>query len=179
MTVTATWFGLDQALPGEPLFWLAIGASVVGGIRVWWFFVRRRRRRIRSLDDLLALTPAQFEEAVAHIFRRLGYRSVERTGKPGDLAADIQCTDRAGRHVVVQCKRYAPANRVGSPDIQTFIGMANVHHKAEIGVFVTTSGFTEPARDLAREHDIILYDGQELSLLLGKMRLSNKWKHVA
>ncbi len=172
-------FGVDQALPGEPLFWLAVGAAVVVGVRVWWFFVRRRRRRIRSLDDLLALTPAQFEEAVAHLLRRLGYRSVERTGKSGDLAADIQCTDRAGRHIVVQCKRYAPANRVGSPDMQTFIGMANVHHKAELGIFVTTSGFTKPARDLASEHDIVLYDGEELSRLLGKVRLSSKWRHVA
>ena len=158
---------------------MLLGAVLLIGLRLWWLVARRRRRRIRCLDDLLALTPAQFEEAVAALFRRIGFKSVERTGKSGDLAADIQCTDRAGRHIVVQCKRYAPANRVGSPDIQTFIGMANVHHKAELGIFVTTSGFTEPARDLASEHDIILYDGEELTRLLGKVRLSNEWRHVA
>ena len=159
-----------------PLVLYAILLAVA--IRLLWRFVRRRRRRIRRLEDLLALSPAQFEEAIAALFRRMGYRSVERTGKAGDLAADIQCTDKAGRNLVVQCKRYAPGNRVGSRDIQTFIGMATVHHRAEQGIFVTTSAFTEPARDLAEEHSLILYDGEDLGRLLSKVRISNIWRDV-
>ncbi|MCH7489586.1 MAG: restriction endonuclease [Gemmatimonadetes bacterium] len=160
-----------------PLVLYAILLAVA--VRLVWWFVRRGRRRIRHLEDLLALTPAQFEEAIAALFRRMGYRSVERTGKAGDLAADIRCTDKAGRSLVVQCKRYAPENRVGSRDIQTFIGMATVHHKAEQGIFVTTSTFTEPARDLAEEHSLILYDGEDLGRLLRKVRISNIWRDVA
>ncbi len=158
---------------------LLYGAVLVVAIRLLFWLAARRRRRIRRLEDLLALTPAQFEEAIAALFRRMGYRSVERTGKAGDLAADIHCTDKAGRSMVVQCKRYAPGNRVGSRDIQTFIGMATVHHKAEQGIFVTTSAFTEPARDLAEEHDLLLYDGEDLDRLLTRVRISNVWRDVA
>jgi restriction system protein len=52
----------------------------------------------------------------------------------------------------VQCKRYAPDNLVGSPVIQSFIGMVKIHHKADLGIFVTTSGYTLPAMNLAKEH---------------------------
>ena len=54
--------------------------------------------------------------------------------------------------MVVQCKRYAPDNLVGSPVIQSFIGMVKIHHKADLGIFVTTSGYTLPAMNLAKEH---------------------------
>jgi hypothetical protein len=31
----------------------------------------------------------------------------------------------------VQCKRYTPGNHIGSRTMQTLIGMASVHHKAD------------------------------------------------
>ena len=100
-------------MPPETFPLLFYGAALVVAIRLLFWLASRRRRRIRRLEDLLALTPAQFEEAIAALFRRMGYRSVERTGKAGDLAADIHCTDKAGRNLVVQCKRYAQRHRIG------------------------------------------------------------------
>lgn len=69
--------------------------------------VAERARRIpwQELDDLLALTPAAFEEAVAAIYREYGFRRVVRTGRPGDLAADITCRDARGRLVVTAWDR--------------------------------------------------------------------------
>jgi restriction system protein len=81
-----------------------------------------------------------------------GYRKVQVHGGAGDLAADLTCLAPDGRSVVVQCKRYAPDNLVGSPVIQSFIGMVKIHHKADLGIFVTTSGYTLPAMNLAKEH---------------------------
>jgi hypothetical protein len=81
----------------------------------------------------------------ASLLRAQGYRQVRVVGGPGDLQADIIARDAQGRRVVAQCKQYAPANRIGSPMIQTFIGMVHVHHKAQIGIFVTTSSYTDAA----------------------------------
>jgi restriction endonuclease Mrr len=53
--------------------------------------------------------------------------------------------------------------------MQLFIGMVYVHHKAEHGIYVTTSRFTDPAAALAREHDIMLIDGTELTRLMADL----------
>lgn len=140
---------------------LALGARVrYGGVR---------RFSVTQFNELLALTPTEFERAVAHLLQDLGYREVRHAGGPGDLAADITCRDAKGRSVVIQCKRYAPGARVGSRDIQAFIGMLSVHHQADRGIFVTTSEFTPPATKLARQHDVELIDATRLKeLVAGK-----------
>lgn len=144
---------------------LAIGLVAFG----WLHFHRRKRLRVKTLGDLLTLSPTQFEQAIADLLHDLGYRHVQRVGKAGDLAADICCRDKDGRSVVVQCKRYAPGYRIGSPEIQTFIGMITVHHGADRGIFVTTSAYTQPAMQLASRHGITLIDGTELTRLIGKV----------
>jgi HJR/Mrr/RecB family endonuclease len=144
--------------------------AVVAALLVygWVLYRKRRRLRVKAFNQLLALTPSQFELAVADLLHDLGYRSVKRVGRSGDLAADISCKDKKGRSVVVQCKRHAPGIRVGSRDVQAFIGMVKVHHQVDSGIFVTTSEFTAPASELARQHDIMLIDGGRLAELVEK-----------
>lgn len=145
---------------------LMLGTAGVAAAALW---IRHRltvraRRRLRSLGDLLALTPSQFEAAVADLLVRSDYRKAEVCGGPADLGADIFCQDRRGRLVVVQCKRHAPGVAVGSGEIQRFMGTVT-HHQADRGLFVTTSRFTKPAADLAGQHGIELLDGTDLSRL--------------
>jgi hypothetical protein len=113
------------------------------------------------LDHLLALSPIEFERAVARLLPYLGCSNPQQTGKAGDLGADIVCTDEHGGLVVVQCKRYAPGNNVTSPNIQQFFGML-VHHGARRGIYVMTSAFTRSAAELAAARDIRTVDGVEL-----------------
>ena len=126
----------------------------------------KRRVRIRTLDQLLAMSPARFEQAIASLFREHGYRRVRTVGRSGDLAVDIECRDAEGRPLMIQCKRYAPGRKVGSRDVQTFVGMIFMHHRADRGIFVTTSSFTKPAVGLARDQRIELIDGTRLATLL-------------
>jgi restriction system protein len=133
---------------------------------MWLRWRGRRRARVRRFETLLALSPRGFEEEVGRLLADLGYHDVRRVGGPGDLGADLVCRDRHRKHVVVQCKRYAPGRRVGSADVQAFIGMITVHHKADRGIFVTTAGFTAPALELARQHEIELFDGARLAALV-------------
>jgi len=119
---------------------------------------------------MLAMTPTQFEELTGKALEAMGYQEMKVSGGAGDLAADLHGKDHQGRSVIVQCKRYAPGNRVGSPALQQFIGIKAIHHKADRGIYVTTADYSQQAIDLATEYDIVLIDGDDLvkitSLLL-------------
>lgn len=151
----------------------AVAAGGGIGLWVWWRLQRRERylARVRTLNDLLLLTPTQFELAVGELLRAWGYRDVRHTGGGGDLAADLICRTPDGqRLVVVQCKRYTPGKLIGSPDVQKFIGMMAVHHRAQMGIFVTTSGYTQPALALARGHPLRMIDGNQLVTFLHQVQ---------
>jgi hypothetical protein len=138
-------------------------------------FTPHRPREV-SLDELfevqqfLALSPTGFEIAVGDLLTARGYRNVSLTGGAGDLAVDLTATSPRGRSVAVQCKRYAPQIKIGSPEIQKFIGMTTTHHKVDEAIFVTTSTFTRPAAQLASQHKIELIDGQRLAEMLLELR---------
>lgn len=131
--------------------------------RDWW---RGPKIRVATIGELLMLTPDQFEEAIGTLLGDHGYTKVERVGRTGDLAVDLTARDSQGLSVGVQCKRYAPGARVGSKDIQLFVGMLYRHHQLDRGIYVTTASYTKPASDLARQHGIRLIDGFELARLL-------------
>ncbi len=153
-------------------FLIVFGVAIVGATVLWRASVTGRRRRERTLDGMLALSPSEFESAVARLMRRAGYRDVSVVGGSGDLMADVVARTRQGEHVVVQCKRKAPGQRVGSAEMQKFIGMISVHHGADLGIFVTTSEFTLPAIELADEHGILLIDGDALAdIAAGRRRI--------
>jgi restriction system protein len=155
---------------GRSVLGAAAAGSVTLAVAIWLRVRLHRRLRVRRYESLLALTPRGFEEEIGRLLASLGYSQVQRVGGPGDLGADLICRDRRRKHVVVQCKRYAPGRRVGSADIQAFIGMITVHHQADRGLFVTTSAFTAPALDLARQHGVELFDGERLARLIADRR---------
>ena len=128
----------------------------------------RRRARVKTIDELRSLTPRRFEEAVATLLSDIGYRNVKVTGRSGDRARDISATDLTGSAVTVQCKRYV--SRVGSQDIQLFIGMLQTEYRGSKGIYVTTSEFTAPARELAKDYEVQLWDGNKLADLISRTR---------
>jgi restriction system protein len=157
-----------QALGNTGTTLLVVGlVALLVAFAVWRIIRKRRRRRKQLLDSrdigsLLAITPTEFEHRVALILGANGYRDVKVSGGPGDLAVDITGRDTQGAQVAVQCKQYAHQRKVGTPEVQTFIGMAFAHHGAAKGLYVTTGGYTQGARELAAQHGIQLIDGQEL-----------------
>ncbi|MEX0789357.1 MAG: restriction endonuclease [Actinomycetota bacterium] len=152
-------------LTQNPQVGRSFAGVVAGGLVLSIWAGRRRSRvarmRIRTLGDLLSLTPSGFEEAVAGVLARTSYRKVRVVGKAADLGVDIACFDHRGRPVVVQCKRHAPGIAVGSGEVQRFLGSIT-HAGADRGILVTTSRFSAPAIDLAEQHEIELIDGEEL-----------------
>lgn len=120
-----------------------------------------------TLKEILKYTPTEFEEFCARALNAMGYKDMKRNGGAGDLQADIVGKDSHGRSTIVQCKRYKPGSRIGTPVIQTFIGMKSVHHQADRGIFMTTAEYSAPAIKLAQQHDIVLIDGDDLVKIAG------------
>ena len=121
------------------------------------------------LERILQNSPAFFESLVIRLLSNLGYgRSdtlAEVMGKVGDGGIDgIIHQDKLGLDVVyVQAKRYAPANTVGRPELQAFVGtLAGV--SAHKGVFVTTSRFSPGALEYLKTVNarVITIDGLKL-----------------
>lgn len=163
---------------------LAAGVAYV----VRWTLRRRAGRTMtrraataaatQPTSDPYDLTPYEFEHFCAHLLEQAGWREVEVSGGAGDLGADITGWTPTGEFAVVQAKRYAQGRNVGSPVVQQTIGMAAVHHRACLGMIVTTSGFTRDAVALANQHDqFVLIDGQLLRSAQVLQVLANPMGH--
>ncbi len=153
-----------------PLF--ALGGAVVLAGLVMLFRTRRARHRAaearqRFFDTQVATTDGmtgdQFEDLVARLLARDGHTDVRVIGGSGDLGADVVAVDPAGRHLVVQCKRYAPHRCVSSPDMQKFLGTVWDEHGADLAWYVTTSGFSKPATALAERRGVRLVGRRQLT----------------
>jgi restriction system protein len=90
-------------------------------------------------------------------------------GRSGDGGIDgVIDQDALGLdRVYVQAKRYALDNAVSEPEVRAFSGSLGAA-KANKGVFVTTSYFTQPAINFAERHPsrIVLIDGEQLAALM-------------
>ncbi len=125
------------------------------------------------LSQVKSCSPGFFEKLVVDVLIAMGYGGTrpdaagEVIGKSGDGGIDGTIKeDRLGLDVIyVQAKRWE--NTVQKPHIQQFAG-ALQGQKARKGVFITTSGFSQGAREYARniESSLVLVDGIELAGLM-------------
>ncbi len=130
--------------------------------------------RDELLQRILSNSPAFFEQLIVDLLVAMGYGgshkdAAAQLGRSGDGGVDgIVNEDRLGlERIYVQAKRYAPGSPVGRPDVNGFVGSL-VGLGAAKGVFVTTSTFSQPARDYVKHlsQRVILIDGQELTDLM-------------
>ncbi|MBN8482500.1 MAG: restriction endonuclease [Xanthomonadales bacterium] len=119
------------------------------------------------LDLLGQVSPKYFETVVLDVLHKLGYgasrRDLQRVGGSGDAGIDgVISLDRLGlEKVYVQAKRWQGS--VGRPEIQSFYG-ALAGQRANKGVFITTSTYTQQAVEFARSVErIVLIDGMRLA----------------
>ena len=116
--------------------------------------------------------PGFFEQAVVELLLAMGYGGTTGTGNVTQLSNDggidgVIDQDILGlNRVYIQAKRYADGNVVSRPDLQAFVGALS--GKADSGVFITTSRFSEGAQTYAENVPtrIILIDGKRLTSLM-------------
>ncbi len=132
--------------------------------------------RLQLADEVLAqvktCTPEFFEQLVVDLLVAMGYGgsvedAAQAVGKSGDGGIDGRIKeDRLGFDTVyVQAKRWE--NPVGRPTVQAFAG-ALQGERANKGVLITTSGFTQEARHYVDKltTKIVLIDGDQLAGLM-------------
>lgn len=132
-----------------------------------------------SLNDDLAtdilqkareMSPYKFEQLVLDLLLSMGYGGTNKdmamvtpishdNGVDGIIPEDALGLDK----IYIQAKRYTEGV-VGKPEIQQFVGALN-EQKASKGVFVTTSTFTQGAKESASKatSKIVLIDGMALA----------------
>lgn len=124
------------------------------------------------LQAVMQVTPGFFEQIVIQLLVRMGYGGTLKeagqvVGRSGDGGIDgIIKEDRLGLEVIyVQAKRWE--NPISRPEIQKFVG-ALQGRRARKGIFITTSRYTEEAREYVRmiENRVVLIDGDELARLM-------------
>jgi restriction system protein len=118
------------------------------------------------------MIPSFFERLVIDLLVKMGYGGTRKDagqaiGESGDEGIDgIIREDRLGLDIVyIQAKRWD--NVVGRPEIQKFAG-ALQGQRAKKGIFMTTSNFSENAREYVSRIDnkIVLIDGDTLTQLM-------------
>ncbi len=140
----------------------------------------------QAIDDLESSVSAELvtrvhqmppifpERTVLKLLRAMGYGddedSLQHVGGPGDEGVDgVINQDLLGlQRIYVQAKRYAMDKSVGRPSVQSFVG-ALAGQGANSGIFITTSSFSQDAKDYVEKHmaaRIVLIDGVQLGQLM-------------
>lgn len=123
---------------------------------------------------ILQAPPDFFERLIVRLLISMGYGgSVKEAGRvlgqSGDNGVDgVIDQDALGLdRVYVQAKRYAAGNNIGAGAIRDFFGSLD-RHKANKGLFVTTSNFSTSAQETADflSKRIVLIDGTQLARLM-------------
>lgn len=124
------------------------------------------------INNLKSCTSEFFEKLVVDLLLNMGYGGSrkdagEAIGRSGDEGIDgIIKEDKLGLDTIyIQAKRWE--NTVSRPEIQKFAG-ALQGQQAKKGVFITTSNFSQGAKDYAAIIDskVVLIDGEQLAQLM-------------
>lgn len=134
--------------------------------------------RSQLADDLLeqikGCSPDFFERLVVDVIVAMGYGGTQRdaaraTQRSNDGGIDgIIKQDRLGLDTIyIQAKKWDESRPIHRPEIQKFAG-ALQGVRAKKGIFITTSSFSDGAREYVANIDskIVLLDGTELAQLM-------------
>lgn len=126
---------------------------------------------IELLDKVRKTEPIFFEKLVVKLLVSMGYSGkngsarVTKATNDGGIDGIINQDPLGTSTVYIQAKRYSENNKVDRSSIQAFYGaLATVH--ADRGVFITTSDFSKPAIEFAKNQGIVLINGMELTDLM-------------
>lgn len=103
-----------------------------------------------------------FEFFFAEIMRTAGYDDVKVTKGSGDKGADI-IAEKEGIKYAIQCKRYK--NLVDTAAVQEALSGKAFYH-CHIAIVVTNNRFTDAAKELAENTEVILWDRKSLKRMV-------------
>lgn len=133
-------------------------------------------REIQSKPNLIRdISPRQFEEIVAELFRHQGYQ-VELTKRTRDGGKDIIAISKNNFGIelkfFIECKHYAEDNKVGVDVVRALHGVKNTINGPNKIIIATTSSFTTSAVNFAKQEvtsswDVSLADFNDIMRWIG------------
>ncbi|NEO72403.1 MAG: restriction endonuclease [Moorea sp. SIO3H5] len=117
-----------------------------------------------QLDAIDNMKGREFKKFLAKLFKQLGYQ-VKRTPATADYGADL-VIKKGDIKAVVQAK--IQQSTVGIKAVQEVTGAIG-YYQANLGLVITNSKFTEPAKNLAAKTDIMLFDRDKFKKILKKV----------
>lgn len=115
--------------------------------------------------DFTTMDGYQFEDYISSLFRRLGFE-VEATSYSNDGGVDLVATYKqpvfSGKYII-QCKNWT--GPVGQPEVRDLYGVV-MDQRANKGILITPSDYTQQAYDFANGKNIELINGPILRALL-------------
>ncbi len=116
---------------------------------------RLREAWLSRAELYFEMKPQHFEDAIAELFRELGYE-VQQTPYSNDRGKDA-IARKDGRKYLIECKRYEASNTIGRRELQVFVA-AMKEENAESGFYINTGRFASTAPEYAARNQIELYD---------------------
>lgn len=127
------------------------------------------QNKIITIDDIDLMTGLEFENFVAQIFLKLGYRATVTKGS-GDQGIDV-IVEKGGCKIGIQTKCYSGS--VSNSAIQEVVAGKN-YYKLDKSMVITNSFFTNSAIDLAQANETILWDRNILKEKIDGFNLSSR-----
>lgn len=132
---------------------MVIAAVILATVAVTVLAIKYRARRMMSLP-MDEMEGHDFEYYCADLLRGSGFIEVEVTKGSGDYGVDI-LAEREGITYAFQCKCYD--RPIGVKAVQEVYAGRDFYGRM-VGVVMTNQFFTQPAVDMAKKLNIMLWD---------------------
>lgn len=123
--------------------------------------------------DFTTMDGYEFEDYISNLFRGLGFE-VEATNYSNDGGIDLVATYSqpifAGKYII-QCKKWT--GPVGQPEVRDLYGVV-MDCRANKGIIITPSDYTQQAYDFAKGKNIELINGVILRKIVGNISEINE-----
>ena len=119
------------------------------------------------MDNFFEMDGYQFEVYISNLFRKLGF-AVEATDYSNDGGIDLVATYEksifSGKYII-QCKNWN--SPVGQPAVRDLYGVV-MDQRANKGILITPSDYTQQAYDFAKGKNIELINGSALKKIIAE-----------
>jgi restriction system protein len=117
------------------------------------------------IDTIDNMEGVEFEEFIAKLLKKYGYKNVKTTKASNDYGIDVLAEKERVKYAF-QCKNYS--SDVGNKAVQE-VYSGKKYYDCHVGVVVTNRFFTRQAIELAKKNDILLWDRNKLKSMIEKM----------
>ena len=119
-------------------------------------------RQTVNMQQVDAMTGAEFEVFCVKVLRENGYGMVRQTKATGDQGVDI-IAEKDNKKYAIQCKCYR--NPVGNHSVME-VCSGRIYYGCDIGVVMTNSTFTPQAIEHANRTGVLLWDRKTILKML-------------